>query len=189
MVDFIMPALQLFCCNRIPNSKEADYFFDPKIMTDGKPIFEPEKIKNRISEKEFEEMRKEMVEAGGLELQKAKKFYKWLLIYVLFCFAIWITQIYFAMTSTQGFRALKTPIVISIICTAVPNMYLQCYWKYYMKKACANLTKLFEEKNQSVYASKSVQWYTRKTLMYVHIMVSDVKMVDLEADCKIEAKV
>jgi len=177
-----MPCIQLFCCNRVPKSTKTDYYIDPKILTRGEPKFIPAKIDNKISELEFQDMRKEIFHAGGADLKRAMLIYKILLVYVVICFMIWVGQAIFAAVDTEKIKEHKIPFIVVFCCTAVPNITLDCKWKAAMKRACKNINQLFEQKNQEVYSKRGVQWLMHNTLVYVHLKLVDpgVKTIELE---------
>ena len=172
-MNFIMPCIQLFCCNRVPNSTKTDYYLDPKIMTKGEPIFKPKKVQNKITEDEFLEMRKEMIEAGGEDLKRAITIYKILTIYAITCFMTWVVLTIFEIIDRENAEKYDVPMVVGILTTAVPNIVLQCKWKSAMKKSCKNITEMFEQKNLTVYLRRNIQWLMKNTLVYVQIKLID----------------
>lgn len=163
----ISPCFKMFFCNRIPRSTETDYYFDPKIMTLGTPNFEPYKIQYKISEQEFQEMRIEMIKAGGSKLKKTKIIYLVTISYSILCLASWIFQLIF------GFQV---PVWIGIVMTVIPNMVLQFYWKSCMVKSCEGIARLFDRQNEGIYAARGLHWRTCYTLVYIHIRVLDSEL-------------
>ncbi len=146
---------------------------DPKILTSGDIKFDPERVKNKITEQEFYHVRQGMILAGGEDLRKARITYKILLVFVVICFIVWVGQIIFGVVDPEEYKKKKLPMILSIVFTAVPNTALHCYWKSFMKKTCRNIAKYFEKQNEAEFSDRGVQWGINNTLIYIKIMTLD----------------
>jgi len=177
-MNFVLPLIQVLCCNRIPRSTLTDYFLDPKIMTSGKLYFDPAFVYFKISDQEFLEMRELMIQVSGKRLKISKVAYYLMLTYAYLSFLSGLVLVLLHFLNPESPRARDTPWLIKIAAFLVPNVALQCYWKYSMRKTCENIEKLFEEQNEQVYAAKGLNWLIHGSLLYIHLKIINQERQD-----------
>ncbi len=165
----MLRAVQFFCCSGPPKSTSSDYYFDPRVATMGSRQFNTEKTQCLISDFEFEEMRKEMIIAGGNNLKTAQNLYILMLTLMTICFAWWAVR--FTLNFTGIHRFSVPTIVISIVLTVFTNVSMNVIWKVYMKKAAKDVQEMFDQKNKEVYSGRGIYWETHQTLSYIHIRI------------------
>jgi len=169
-MSFLIPCFHAFCFSSVPKSTETDYYFDPKILTSGKPNFETDMVKYQISEQEFFQMRKAMLEVGDPNLKAMKITFILMVIHAILCFMVAAGIGIFALCFSAKIAQLFFPSLGLIASFVVPNLVLQWYWKYAMGKACKIIEKLFESQNDIVYSLKGISWIlTHGNLKYIHI--------------------
>lgn len=164
--------IRLLCCSGIPKSTSSDYYFDPRVATIGIRRFQPEKTRNIVSNDDFDDMREEMIVAGGTSRKMARVFYFFIWAFAFACFAWFVARIVLSATGTHSFK--RVLIIISIVVTIVVNITLNRIWVLCMRKAAGNIQVLFEKKNK-VYSKRGIYWSTNKTLSYIHIRIVAVK--------------
>ena len=165
--------LRLLCCSGIPKSTLSDYYFDPRVATFGVRRFQPEKTRNIVSDDDFDDMREEMMIAGGTSRKMARLCYFLIWAFALVCLVWFIVRIVLSATGTHSFS--KVLIIASIVVTIVVNIALNMIWILCMRRAAGNIQVMFEKKNKGVYSTRGIYWSTNKTLAYIHIRIVAVK--------------
>jgi len=147
-------------------------------MTSGKPFFETDKIKNKVSEVEFLEMRREMIKAGGKWLLTARVTYILMLIHAVLSFLAWTTNLVLVLILDKRIESLEVSTIVKIAVLIAPNIVFQIGLKFFMYKTCREIKKILDYKNEEVYKERGINWLTCGTLVYIQI-----KIVDTELQC------
>jgi len=140
-------------------------------MTSGDVVFNPQKVKNKVTEQEFFHIRQGMILSAGDDLRKARILYKTLYVFVILCFIVGLGQLVYGVRDPDGYKENKVPMIVSLLVVGIPNIVLSCYWKSYMKKSCVSIAKYFEKQNASVWTARGVQLQIMNTLIYVKILI------------------
>jgi len=144
-------------------------------MTLGKPKFKPEKTQNIVSNDEFEEIRKEMINLGGSDLKIARFLYYGLFIYGAMSL-IWLIIYTFAKIGKENGKTYIAWEVITWAMIIIPNIIMTRCWKIYMQKASEAIQRMFDRQNMASYNVRGVSWSTRQTLLYIHIRIFDPQL-------------
>jgi len=174
-MNCLMSVVQCCFCKRTPKATLTDYYFDPKIMLLGTPNFEPHKLQNKVSEREFYEMRKAMIEAGGCWLASAKFFFVFFFLYSQSCAIFGLGSGVYNIMAAEDKR-LNIPLVVNIAVMLIPNVILQFLWILSTCKAVKVLNGCFERENQSVHSAKGINWLMCGNLMYIRIKIVGAEM-------------
>lgn len=178
-MNFIMPCVQAFFCNCLKKSTDTDYYVDPKLLSFRKPVFEPEKIQNKVTESEFMEIRNEIANAGGKWWTSTKFVYIFMIIHAVLCFAAYFGKLIASAIFDKRIEALEVSTVVNITCLMLPNIISQICMKIFMKKACIGVQKFFDAKNEEIYTARGINWLTCGTLLFIH-----VKILETETELK-----
>ena len=174
-MNCLMSAVQCCFCKRTPKATGTDYYFDPKIMLLGTPNFEPHKLQNKVSEREFHEMRRAMKEAGGCWLSSAKFFFVFFFLYSQSCAIFGLGSGIYNIIASED-KKLNIPMIVNIVVMLVPNIVLQFLWILSTCKAVKILNAFFERQNHNVQSAKGVNWLMCGNLMYIRIKIVDSEM-------------
>jgi len=165
----MLRCVHFLCCSGPPKSTPSDYYFDPRVATMGPRRFNTEKTQSIVSDLEFEEMRKEMIIAGGSTLKTAQLLYVLMVTCMTICFTWWAVRFTLAVTGIHRFSV--TTIVISIVLTILTNVSLNIIWRIHMRRAAKDIQVMFDRLNKEVYSERGIHWGTRQTLSYIHIRI------------------
>jgi len=145
-----------------------------------KPIFEPEKIQNLVSESEFMQMRNELPNAGGKWFTAAKVNYALTIIHAILCLLFFAAKLIADKFFDE--KIFQWSKLVQIANLTLPNIILQICMNIFMKKACVGVQKFFDLKNEEIYTARGINWFTCGTLVYIHIRIiadeSDLKKFD-----------
>ena len=164
-----MPCIKFWFCDCIKTSTDTDYYVDPKLFSLRKPIFEPEKIQNKVSESEFLQMRSEMATAGGKWFTVAKVNYTLIILHATLCLLFFAAKMIARVFFDK--KILEFSQVIQITGLTLPHITEQICMRIFMKKACVGVQKLFDSKNEEIYSARGVHWLACGTLVYIHIKI------------------
>jgi len=144
-------------------------------MTFGKPQFKPEKTQNIVSNDEFEEIRKEMINLGASDLKIARFLYYGIFIYGLIS-TIWLIFYTIAKVGKENDKTYIAWEVVTWAMIIIPNIIMTRCWKIYMQKASESIQRMFDRQNMASYNVRGVSWSTRQTLLYIHIRIFDPQL-------------
>ena len=142
-------------------------------MTTGTCNFQSSKTLDIVSRLEFEEIRQEMINVGGRDLQFAKFLYHGIKYYGAICLLWWIIYLGWGL-GTDKFRGIG--VTLTLIMTIVPNMIAVYFWKMYMAKASENIQRMFDRQNLASYNIRGIHWGTRQTLLFIYIRIFDQQL-------------
>ena len=171
-----MAFIQAQMCKKTPPATATEYYFDPKIMLLGTPIYEPEKIQNKVSDFDFVTMRRAMIQVGGGWLTATKIFFVLMIFYCIFCAVFGNVTMIMKLCG----KPLDISIAIQLLIMGVPNIIFQVAWLCCMVKSSKIIKKFFEEQNEKIYSFKGINWISYGHLMYIQIKILDSEMLDFE---------
>ena len=159
-----MTCVRCLCGKRVPKSTYTDYYFDPKVVLFGTPVFDPKKVQNKISEQEFPKMREAMIREGGNWLIAAKILFVLVLIYSIVGAVAGILSISKVFDMFFGTQALIF---------MMPSIILQMIWIFCGWKARNKIRDLFDWQNERYYTARGVNWLTCGTLLFIHVKITE----------------
>ena len=142
-------------------------------MTTGTCNFQSSKTLDIVSRLEFEEIRQEMINVGGKDLQFAKYLYHGIKWYGAICILWWIIYLGWGL-GTDKFRGIG--VTLTLIMTIAPNMIAAYMWRMFMRRASENIQRMFDRQNLGNYNLRGVHWGTRQTLLYIYIRIFDQQL-------------
>ena len=152
-------------------STQTQYYFDPKIVTLGKPKFDSHLNGGRISEEEFLDVRKRMIRAGGLNLWLVKWLFTTTIIFIfLLVICYFIIVVY--QHPESGYISWKDTLVYSTI-VLVSAIFGRCLWQRAFKKAHGNMDNLLQIETNKVYANRGVVWKIDEDLKFMHVHLTN----------------
>lgn len=175
-MNFFLPCIRLFCCNRTPPSTLTDYYFDPKLVGSGAPVFEAHKIQNKVSETEFLEIREATIKAAGGSLKTTRIAYLLSVIFAVLCFLAGVVLYAIHEIDPSKLPSIDFPLWIKIVAFILPNVILQCFCKFSMSRTCKIIKQFFDVQNEQVYSARGINWLTRGTLLYIHVKIVDSEL-------------
>lgn len=159
-----------FCCQTMPKFTETDFYWDPKLITNGEPNFEPAQVSNKISKQELSEMRQTMRTAGGEDLKSANLIFIVLRVYTVLFIEAFVGILIFGLALVEKPGNLTTPLLINFVAWSVPSLGFLCWSHFYVRKAYGKICKVLEL-NEKLYLARGIVWIVRKDLAYVQIKI------------------
>jgi len=152
---------------QVPESTANQYYFDPKIVTIGKPKFNTVATHQRISTDEFMDLRGRVIQ----RVQKGLCFAKFLYYFrfIVAALSLGWTAIRISFQYTGGIHISRQEYWIILAIIIVPNLLANYLWRKVSRKLSTQVQAALDEENSNIYNSRGITWKINPNLHYMQI--------------------
>ena len=151
----------------IPESIGNDYYFSAKLVTFGKPGFDPVLAGGRVSRDDYMRLRAKILQAAGsLGIYAKWVFY---LRFIIAGFSI----VFCALRTTlrlvrDGSLSHLDPYIMMAV-LIIPNLIINCIWSRVANKLTKRIQDVLNDENTNTFREKGVSWKISSNLLYMHL--------------------
>jgi len=152
---------------QVPESTASQYYFDPKIVTLGKPKFNTVATHQRISNDEFMDLRGRVKQRVHKGLCFARFLYYFR--FIVAALSLGWTAIRMSLQYTGGIHVSRQEYYIILAIIIVPNLLANYVWRKVSRKLSIQVQAALDDENRSTYNARGITWKINPNLHYMQI--------------------